>query len=268
MLAMFKTPENYVNLKKALEDVIKDVERLQQIKVGDMIFNIEYFMGGDWKFLASITGVDAASSNYACIWCKFSRAERFDPDIEWSLTDSSKGARSVTENMENAVRARSAQRYNVSNPPLFPTIPLSRVVIDNLHLFLRVADVLINLLITDLRREDSIDQRRRFNGQFKVSSFKHLESYEKFVTSLGIPSFQFYVGEASKQLKRRSLTGPEKLKLFENINKRDMKSHAEIVKNKVTITSRALSHARYVANLTEIEHSGAKVPMCDAENYM
>ena len=37
------------------------------------------------------------------------------------------------------------------------------------------------------------------------------------MSSLGIPSFQFYVGETSKQLKCRSLTGPEKLKVFENI---------------------------------------------------
>ena len=34
------------------------------------------------------------------------------------------------------------------------------------------------------------------------------------MSSLGIPSFQFYVGEASKELKCRSLTGPEKLKVF------------------------------------------------------
>ena len=75
VLAVFKTPENYTHLKKALEDVIKDVERLKQIKVDDEIFEVEYFLGGDWKFLASITGIDAASSTYACIWCKCSREE-------------------------------------------------------------------------------------------------------------------------------------------------------------------------------------------------
>ena len=91
-------------------------------------------------------------------------------------------------------------------------------MIDNLRLFLRVADVLINLPITELRHQDYIDQRKRFTGQFDVSKFKRLENYEKFVSSLGIPSFQFYVGEASKELKRRSLTGPEKLKVFDSID--------------------------------------------------
>ena len=61
ILAIFKTPESYGYLKKALEDIIKDVEQLSQIQVGDTVFSIQYFLGGDWKFLACVTGVDAAS---------------------------------------------------------------------------------------------------------------------------------------------------------------------------------------------------------------
>ena len=97
MLAVFKTPEKDTFLKIALEDIIKDVERLKQIEVGQDTFSVDYYMGGDWKFLASITGIDSASSTYSCIWCKCGRGERYDPDKEWSVTDSSKGARSVEE---------------------------------------------------------------------------------------------------------------------------------------------------------------------------
>ena len=43
-------------------------------------------------------------------------------------------------------------------------------------------------------------------------------AFEKFVSGLGIPGFGFYIGQASKELKCRSLTGPEKLKVFRNIN--------------------------------------------------
>ena len=214
VLAIFKTPEKYNFVKNALEDIIRDVERLKEIRIGQDTFSIEYYLGGDWKFLAAVTGIDAASSTYACIWCKCKRDERWDTSKEWSISDVTKGARSTEENLEISALPNSRKKFNVSNPPLFPTIPLSHIVIDNLHLFLRVADVLINLLITELRRQDVIDQRKRFNGQFDVSKFKHIAAYEKFVTSLGIPSFSFYIGQTSGQLKCRSLTGPEKLKLF------------------------------------------------------
>lgn len=57
---------------------------------------------------------------------------------------------------------------------------------------------------------------------FDVSKFKHLQSYEKFVTELGIPGYHFYTGRNSKVLKVRSLTGPERLKGFAHIQIRDL----------------------------------------------
>ena len=36
--------------------------------------------------------------------------------------------------------------------------------------------------------------------------------------SCGVPGYQFYIGRDSKQIKIRSLTGPERLKMFTNIS--------------------------------------------------
>ena len=96
---------------------------------------------------------------------------------------------------------------------MLPTIPLKNVVSDNLHLFLCVADVLFDQLILKLCRQDLIDKTK------KLSNFecKHLNRYQNFVSSLGIPGYIFWIGRDSKQLKCRTLTGPEKLKLFTNI---------------------------------------------------
>ena len=101
----------------------------------------------------------------------------------------------------------------MSNPPLFCSIPLTNVVIDNLHLFLRVADRLVDLLIVELKHQDAIARRRTFTS-FDREKYCHLTRYEKFVTSLGIPGFEFYIGQSSEQMKCRTLSGPEKLKVF------------------------------------------------------
>ena len=55
-LAMFKAPEKYDSLKLALEDIIHEVSELKTIAVGDKEYSIEYYLGGDWKFLALVTG--------------------------------------------------------------------------------------------------------------------------------------------------------------------------------------------------------------------
>ena len=101
-----------------------------------------YYLGGDWKFLAMATGIDSASSEYACIWCKCPALERHITHEKWSIPDAKCGARSIEENVR--IASSRHKQFNVSRQPLFPTIPLTRVVVDNLHMFLRVGDVLID----------------------------------------------------------------------------------------------------------------------------
>ena len=57
---------------------------------------------------------------------------------------------------------------------------------------------------------------KRFSS-FEISRYKHIQGFQQFVKSLGIPGFEFYIGRTSKELKCRSLTGPEKLRVFQNI---------------------------------------------------
>ena len=154
---------------------------------------------------------------YACIWCKCSANDRWDMDKQWSISDPSHGARTIEENMQLASRPRSKKQYNVTHKPLFPSIPLTNVVIDNLHLFLRVSDVLFNRLVIELKHHDSLEKVKKLSS-FDPMKYHHLDAFQKFVTSLGIPSFRFYVSQNSKLLKCRSLTGPEKLRLFRNIS--------------------------------------------------
>ena len=52
---------------------------------------------------------------------------------------------------------------------------------------------------------------------FDRTKYHHLANYEQFVLSLGIPGYKFYIGQHSKQLKVRSLTGPERLKVLKHI---------------------------------------------------
>jgi hypothetical protein len=167
LIAVVKVPENYDNLLVALGDIRDEVEELTHISVGDLCVEIEWFLGGDWKFLACVCGLGAAHATCPCIWCKCLLYDHYDGTKTWSLTDISNGARTIKEILEFA-RSRKAQ-FNVKHVPLFPSIPLDHFIIDTLHLFLRICDNLINLLILQLRREDAIDKKRCFNEGLDLS---------------------------------------------------------------------------------------------------
>ena len=129
-LAIIKEQENYASLQNALEDISEEVRRLTALEI-EVTYSIQYYLGGDWKFLAIVTGIDSAKSEFACIWCKCGKGERHDMSKCWSILDPAFGARTVEENIKLSQQRKKT--YNVSHPPLFPSIPLQCVVIDNLH---------------------------------------------------------------------------------------------------------------------------------------
>ena len=212
-LAIWKDTESYDTLKLALRDIIAEVETLISITACGITFDIEYYLGGDWKFLAQCTGIDSATSTYACIWCHCPATERHLSRAQWSLTDEEHGARTIEESIQIA-NCRS-KKYNVSHVPIFPMIPLTRVVVDNLHMFLRVCDTLIDMLIGSLRTLDRVNQSLRVQS---LTGLTHLATFENTVKELGVSGYSFWIGRESKKLKWRSLTGPEKLKVFSNID--------------------------------------------------
>ena len=158
VLAIIKTTEEYDNLRDSLIDLRNEMENLKEIQVNGCTYKIDYFLCGDWKFLALVCGVGKANQDYACIWCKCPRAQRWHTSKQWSITDSKFGARSLNEIECFA----SAKKYNCRKKPLFKFISLDHVVIDTLHLFLRISDNLIDLFVRELRRQDSIDKKNFF----------------------------------------------------------------------------------------------------------
>ena len=94
-------------------------------------------------------------------------------------------------------------------------IPLERVVVDNLHMFLRVSDTLIDLLLLELKRLDSIDKSTKVKS---LDALNYLKLYQSTLKMIGISGFEFWIGKESRKLKYRTLTGPEKLLLFGKLN--------------------------------------------------
>ena len=99
-------------------------------------------------------------------------------------------------------------QFNVKHAPLFPLIPLDHVIIDTLHLSLRICDNLTNLLILQLCKEDAIDKKKAFNEGLDQSKYKHVAGWEKYLNeTLKIP-FNWFICKENKKLKWQDLTGP------------------------------------------------------------
>ena len=217
-LALLNCGEEYDKLAEALKDLLDEIKNLGSLQVDGTTYHLEYFLGADMKFLAMCVGIESANSHFSCVWCKCPADERYDVKKRWSFKDVDKGARTIEEIQRRSTLSKSKKKdkFGYIRMPLFPTIPIDHIIPDILHLFLRISDVLINLLILDLRRLDGIEKGKL--QSLNQDTATHLAKYEKFLNDDCKINFHMYIEKESKCLKWRDLTGPEKLNLFTKIN--------------------------------------------------
>ena len=213
VIAMLNAQENYDHLSVATKDIAEEINLIKSISIDGHEYNIKFHMGGDMKYLAICLGIEAANSTYACIWCKCPADERHDTSKSWSSVE--EGARTIDEIQKLALKKKKDLKYGCIHEPIFPSIPVDRVIPDILHLFLRISDILINMLILELRRMDGIEKLK--TKEFKQSTVKNLNTYITYLNINCKICFHMYVDKDSNVLKWRDLTGPEKLKLFASI---------------------------------------------------
>lgn len=114
--------------------------------------------------------------------------------------DTAKGERTVAEVQEMAKKKSIGISHNVKHAPLFP-FHLDNVIIDFLHLFLRISDNLINLLILRLRSADAIEKKRAFNEGFERSKYRHMATWENYLNeTLKIPFITGLSARSAKNL--------------------------------------------------------------------
>ena len=113
---------------------------------------------------------------------------RGDKSKNWYLSPLDKNSRTVKK-IEGWADGKRKQ-YSCKHKPLFMFIDMDHVIVDTLHLFLRIADVLIARLIQDLKLLDHLLSDKNIpNGVFDRNKYTHKAQYEKVLQELKI-SFQ------------------------------------------------------------------------------
>lgn len=200
--------ETYDFLKHTLQELKQQMEDLNHVIIKGETYQLDYFLGGDYKWLLLILGLDSASCKYSCIYCKVSSDERGDFRKEWSMVDEKKGARTLSELQAcAAIKTTSkskAKKFSSSHPPIFD-VELSKVVIDNLHLFLRLSDRLMHWLIQKVLAKDNISNSCK---SFASSDYPTVRALEELLAKNRV-DFHFFLTRDSTQLKFTSLQGPD-----------------------------------------------------------
>ena len=80
-VAIVNEKEEYETLASSLKDFFQEVNLLIErgvILIDGQEVKLEFFLGGDFKFLAMIMGLNSATANYSCLWCKVYKQNRWN----------------------------------------------------------------------------------------------------------------------------------------------------------------------------------------------
>ena len=113
---------------------------------------LELFLGGDLKFLLMVMGMNAASPNYACLWCLLHKDEWWDTSKNLHYYNEAPNCRTL-EVIKKLFQSKSANNLGCINRPLLD-IALDHVVPDELHLLLRVTDRHLENVIEEVMEKD------------------------------------------------------------------------------------------------------------------
>ena len=203
-LGMFEIEtENYEHLEMALKDMLAAIEPIKEIELNNVVYNIKMMLGGDLKSIALLFGIVSANGNFSCIWCHCDVGGLVDLNGEWKIERSQ---------IQSNEKCGTNECLGYKRKPLITFIDFDCIVIDTLHLLLRISDQLFDLFQEKLIRydnEDSIDMSER-------QRFKMFEAFLKDECKLTRPIL-YSVKNTEMHCRLRSLSGSERLKVFEKI---------------------------------------------------
>ena len=125
-----------------------------------------------------IISLKGATSDYACVWYKIHKIQRWDMTKDLDFYNSGELKRTSQE-----IRYfHGSKTFCCIHPPLF-NIELDHVVLDELYLMMRITDRLTENIITEVMERDSKADFLKKRGKDKGIYFKRLISV---INDLGI----------------------------------------------------------------------------------
>ena len=196
--------------------MIEKLNQINEISLDDVSYKIVFHAGGDLKWLANCFGINAANSLYPCVWCTWKMKNKLnieDTEINFPISRNHKEALSCSKKKD------MDEKKGYLNKAIFPFISFDKVVVDILHLTLRITDKLFQLLLDRLQQLDGNDSSD-FNKRSATNVFRKYIINECKITS------PFYIKKVNNESKTklRKLNQNERIKIINKICDQEQKT--------------------------------------------
>ena len=170
--------ENYDEINTIFDYIslcLNVYSNIDYIEYSGKRIKIELFFVADWKLTACVLGLEGANSNYPCIWCHWKKPKPKRVDGKESNAPRQLPNSNLRNEEDRQQFKGKAACFGYKNKNLLPNIKFQNILLDTLHLKLRVADRLLERLINGLAGLDYFE-----SGSIN-SSHKNLTKWVSFI---------------------------------------------------------------------------------------
>ena len=182
--------ESHVEVKESLEEMLSRLKNVTQIEHNNIIYQIKFFLCCDYKMLRGLYGHKESNAKYGCAFCH-KDLKTNKPDLDQKLT--------IDRTLKDEI---------YKDPPIIDFIEYKDCVIDVLHLFLRITDNLLDLLISKLNKVDK-------NDSSNIELRPTLKIFLDFLKDNCKISNPYYVSKKEDKIKLRNLNANERARMFD-----------------------------------------------------
>lgn len=216
-VAIFGGKECYENIVSALNILILELETL--VRTGYQMENmaslpVEVFIVGDMKFLLIALGLDGVAGKYPCMYCCIPKSDLSNIGTDFPH-------RTTQSIVEKSILAKgNKEKFNCGKSPIFSHVPVLDHVVDILHWFLRITDILFVLLVHELV---GLDESENPNSKLDLQKCARLQQLENSVKDIGIQNgrsinMHFFSKRGSAEVDWPTMFGKDKLIIFKNLD--------------------------------------------------
>jgi hypothetical protein len=158
--------ENGYHLKIAFNYVMKSIKNIKSFNFKNKKYEVEFFFGADWVFMAEVLGIQHANSDYPCLFCICAKLEFADYELhEHRVANDPLNYFRGKKLFEILIKQANSKGFVCES--FMDFIDFKNCVIDTLHLFIRIATKLISLFVKELCRLD------KYNGTIPFCASQH-----------------------------------------------------------------------------------------------
>ena len=152
-IGIIKCKESYEELSVCCKHIFEEFNEIltqPEITVADKKYSVDMLFNGDMKFIHTCLGLSGATANYACPWCLVHKDDRADISRDMEFYEREEMRRTTSKMNSDAENKKFGSKHR----PLINLEP-NKIVPDELHLFLRINDILLQNLLDDCRQQDA-----------------------------------------------------------------------------------------------------------------